>query len=219
MLQLLENIGLIRPMLSPEDRSFFQENGYLILKGFYSEAQIAKLNDQIAGIWAESRSKPSRIVVDIFTETPNQRRVKLNDAPIEAKGRPHKINDLFLEYPQVRDFVLSKRLGKILTDLLGHVPVICNTLNFEYGSQQDYHTDSLYMTPLKDLNLIATWTALEDCRPEAGPLMYYPGSHKIPPFLFSHGRMAAVHEEMGAYRDYMEREVHERGLDVAVGDE
>jgi ectoine hydroxylase-related dioxygenase (phytanoyl-CoA dioxygenase family) len=28
--------------------------------------------------------------------------------------------------------------------------------------------------------LIATWTALEDCTEDNGPLFYYPGSHRLP---------------------------------------
>ena len=103
-------------------------------------------------------------------------------------------------------------MAKILGTFLNGRPIICNTLNLEFGSQQEFHTDSLYMTPPRDLNLAAHWIALEDTDPDAGPLRLYPGSHKIRPFLFSSGKMTAIHKEMKYYHDYMRQKVEEMGL-------
>ncbi|MEY3902732.1 MAG: hypothetical protein RL189_2038, partial [Pseudomonadota bacterium] len=214
MRKLIELLRKPKYVLNQAQRVFFEENGYLILEGFYPTSEVDDFLRAIDDLWVQSRKGSTNIVVDIFTETPNQRRVKLSDAPYDARYAPHKLNDLFLEYQNVRDFVLNQAMGAILTELLGKVPLICNTLNFTYGSQQDFHTDSLYMTPLKKLNLIATWAALEDCHPDAGPLVYYPGSHKIKPYLFSNGKMGAIHEEMSAYRKYMDEQVASLNLKV-----
>jgi ectoine hydroxylase-related dioxygenase (phytanoyl-CoA dioxygenase family) len=35
------------------------------------------------------------------------------------------------------------------------------------------------------MELAASWTALEDVRPDSGELQYYEGSHRLPEFLFS----------------------------------
>jgi ectoine hydroxylase-related dioxygenase (phytanoyl-CoA dioxygenase family) len=64
--------------------------------------------------------------------------------------------------------------------------------------------------------MVASWIALEDVAEEAGPLSYYPGSHKIPPYRFSDGGIKAIDEEMAACREYVEREIRERGLTPAV---
>lgn len=53
---------------------------------------------------------------------------------------------------------------------------------------------------------------LEDVHPDAGPLTYYPGSHKIPPYRFSHGGIHAVSGEMPACRAYVERQIQQAGL-------
>ena len=65
--------------------------------------------------------------------------------------------------------------------------MIMTTLNFEYGSEQMHHIDTLYMPPPIPNKLIVTWIALEDCRPDAGPLIYYPGSHRFPPIDLAQG--------------------------------
>ena len=210
---LVSNWVNIDSALSKEQVLFWQENGFLILPSFFCTSEIQSVNNIIDRIWADSNVQDSKIVADIFIQTNHERRVRLHDAPTDARNFPHKINDIFLEYQDVRDVILSERLGRILTQLMGQVPIICNTLNLKFGSQQDFHTDSLYMTPLSGLNLIATWIALEDCHQDAGPLVYYPGSHKIRPFLSSNGRMTAIGNEMVHYNEYMLNEIRRMGLE------
>jgi len=197
--------------LSPNQMDDWRQNGYLILPGFFSFVEIESVNSEVDCFWQSSRHNLSELTVDIFLDERGQR-VKLHDAPIEARSRPYKLNDIFLSSSVVRDLILENRLRKILNVLLGGEPLVCNTLNLEFGSQQDFHTDSLYMTPPKDLNLIATWIALEDCFSEAGPLQYYPGSHKIPPYVFSSGQITSIDSEMDEYRNYMNAEIKRRAL-------
>jgi ectoine hydroxylase-related dioxygenase (phytanoyl-CoA dioxygenase family) len=60
--------------------------------------------------------------------------------------------------------------------------------------------------------LVVTSVCLEDVHPDAGPLTYYPGSHEIPPYRFSNGRIAAVPQEMDAATEYALTQVAERSL-------
>lgn len=203
---------LFDPPMTPVQRQFWDDNGFLILPGQFSGAHIQGVLDEVEAFWSRSRREKMKTVIDIYIGTPNERRVRLHDAPDDAKLKPHKLNDLFLESEAVRQTVLEPKLTRILGALLNGKPLCCNSLNFIYGSGQTYHTDSLYMTPPKKLYLAATWIALEDCHPDAGPLRYYPASHKIPPFRFSNGSMHFVDAEMPKYHDYMQREVAARGL-------
>jgi ectoine hydroxylase len=57
------------------------------------------------------------------------------------------------------------------------------TINFLTGSGQRAHSDSVHMTTYPLGYLIAAWIALEDIHPDSGPLVYYPGSHKLPYLL------------------------------------
>jgi phytanoyl-CoA hydroxylase len=205
-----------KPVLTSEQSKFWSENGYLVLPAFFSSGAMDELNALIESLWDTRKTQKTPLVIDAFIGSAREQRMELNHAPDDARTRPYKLNDLYLEFPFVREMVLEKRLAAILEELLGAPPLIVNSLNFEFGSQQNYHTDSLYMTPWKDLNLAATWIALEDCHPDAGPLRYFPGSHKIPPYLFSQGKMTAIDQEMPKYVAYMNAEIKGRGLSEEV---
>ena len=200
------------PFLSDEQRAHWEKNGYLVLPGHFSKAQVDAVNSVVDDRWSRSRNHKSDTVADIFVDTPRYKRVKMHDAPADARSLPYKMNDLFLESDAVRKLALEERLSRALFEILTGHPLLCNSLNLEFGSQQEFHTDSLYMTPPVGLNLAASWVALEDTHPDAGPLRYYPGSHLIAPYRFSTGRMTAVDAEMDAYRVYMRKQVAELGL-------
>jgi ectoine hydroxylase-related dioxygenase (phytanoyl-CoA dioxygenase family) len=199
-------------VLSAEQRAFWDANGFLVLPGHFTRAQIDAVNGHIGQLWTESRDKRRETVVDIFIGTPREKRTHLSDAPLDARLTPHKLNDLYLESDVIRQIVLEERLASVLEEVLEGPPLVCNSLNLEFGSQQRDHTDSLYMTAPVGLYLAASWIALEDGSPDSGPLRYYAGSHKIPPFLFTTGAITAVDAEMPRYYEYMQRELERRGI-------
>jgi len=188
-------------------RAHWDANGFAVLPGFYSGDELDRAERRVRRAWEEGES---RIVVDDMV---TGRRSRLVDVDADAR-RNHrfKTNDLYLEHEEVRDLALNARITPILRALLGHVPVLCNSLSFQQGSTQADHVDALYMTPRSQHHLIAIWVALEDCHPDAGPLRYYPGSHLIPPYTFSNGSNHVVEDEMPEWQAYMDREVAARGL-------
>jgi phytanoyl-CoA hydroxylase len=201
-------------VLSAEQRAFWEANGFVVLPGHFSREQIDAVNGHIDQLWQQSRNKRRETVVDIFIGTPREKRTRMSDAPLEARLTPHKLNDLYLESDVIRRIVLEERLASVLEEVLEGPPLVCNSLNLEFGSQQRDHTDSLYMTAPVGLYLAASWIALEDGSPDSGPLRYYAGSHKIPPFLFSTGGITAVDAEMPRYYEYMLRELERRGIEA-----
>lgn len=187
---------------------FWAENGFLVFPGFFDHDEVAAVQAAYDNTWA--RPQPWVVVDDLVTN----RRTRITDLAEEQRGRRHfKVNDLYLSEPDLRLVALSYRVGAILEELLGDEPVICNTLNFDKGSQQADHLDTLYMTPESHCALVATWMALEDARPESGPLRYYPGSNHIAPFRFSTGSMHVHGPEMPAWSDYMASAVERMGLE------
>lgn len=198
--------------LTSQQQEQWNENGFVLLEGFYSAERIAETNALIDRLWRERKSLDNRYVIDIFVETEREQRVYFADAPSGARFAPYKLNDLFLSCPLIRDMIVGDRLAPILNELLGGAPLVCNTLNFEYGSQQDYHFDTFYMPSPTPNKMVASWLALEDATTDNGPLSYYPGSHKIPPYLFSNGRTIVMQDEMPAFREYIFQQIDERGL-------
>ncbi len=185
----------------------WERDGYLVLPGFYDDAEIDAAREVVQEAW---RTRAPRIVVDDLI---TNQRLRLSDVPAEhAREHRFKVNDLYMELDAVRRLALNPRLTPILAALLGEAPVICNSLNFEQGSGQPDHVDALYMAPITPGKLVAIWVALEDCHPEAGPLRYYPGSHRIDQYRFSNGDTRAIQDEMPAWTAYMYEQSGLRGL-------
>jgi ectoine hydroxylase-related dioxygenase (phytanoyl-CoA dioxygenase family) len=192
--------------LTSEQKQFWDDNGYLVLPGLFSLAEVQAVNELIEGL-REDPKKLGNATVDVLKGEFSGKRFRGPDTPKESFQVPIKINDLFLQEPKVRDLALGKRLTEILSDLLDGPPMICNSLNFIWGSQQPDHIDSWYMPPPVQNKLAVSSICLEDVRPEAGPLLYYPGSHKIPPYRFSHGGIHAIQEEMPACYAYLQEQL------------
>lgn len=198
--------------LSPQQQQAWEDNGYLLLKNFYSKAEIDQINGLVKTLWRDRKKLDANYVIDIFVETDQEKRVYFNDAPKEARDKPYKLNDLFLTQELIRDTVAGERIAPILRELLGGLPMVCNSLNFEFGSQQNYHFDTFYMPSPTPNKMVASWLALEDATPNNGPLTYYPGSHKIPPYHFSHGKTAVIGDELPEFDKYIYGEIEKRGL-------
>jgi phytanoyl-CoA hydroxylase len=203
-------------VLSLQQRDDWEAHGFIVLKSFLSAELIEPMNRLVDRLWNDRRRKENPLVIDIFDGMPQSRRIFFKDAPDEAKRCPYKLNDLYLEYPQVRELVLDVKLMRVLHDVLEGVPMVCNTINFEFGPQQGDHFDTFYMPPRKVNRMVAAWIALEDVGQDAGPLRYYPGSHTIPPFLFSHGKTDAIPSEMPNFRKYISRELEQRGIEPVM---
>jgi len=55
---------------------------------------------------------------------------------------------------------------------------------FKYSSQQAIHQDFPWVTSQIPSHLAAAWIPFEDVDANSGPLVYYPGSHRMPKFDF-----------------------------------
>jgi hypothetical protein len=91
---------------------------------------------------------------------------------------PHKKIGAFcriLKHPELLRYIrlLMEREPKPLQTIAAHK-----------GSQQGLHSDSIHMTTYPLGYLTAAWIAFEDIDPDCGPLVYYPGSHRLP-YVFS----------------------------------
>ena len=198
--------------LNQDQKHRWEEDGFLILRDFYSKKTIDDINALVESLWENRKSLGAQYVIDVFLDSEQQQRLYLSDAPTSARDKPYKLNDLFLSEAQIRELVVGEKLAPILKELLQGFPMVCNTLNFEFGSEQDFHFDTFYMPSPTPNKMVASWIALEQATPENGPLNYYPGSHKIPPYLFSNGSTIAIDKEMPAFHDYIYAELDKRNL-------
>ena len=101
----------------------------------------------------------------------------LSDSQVRDSG--FKLNNLHTLSPA------TERIGLVpdVADFLRHVfrdpPATLQTLTFVRGSEQPIHIDYPYVREQQHIaHLAASWIPLEDIHPDAGPLSYFPGSHK-----------------------------------------
>lgn len=121
------------------------------------------------------------VVIDL--ETPEFGRIADEIAvalePEHGASR-NRVQDAWAFVPAVRRLATEPKVLATLTTLYRRRPVPFQTINFKHGSQQDTHSDVVHFNSLPPRYMAGVWIALEDVRPESGPLHYYPGSHRLP---------------------------------------
>lgn len=193
--------------LTAAQRASWQDYGYIVVEGFFDEREVQTVERALNRTWLD---RPREVTIDDLVTGQRLRASSLTD---EQLDHTFKINDLYLSDRGVRAVSSSERVVGLLGELLGDTPVICNSLNLQCGSQQPDHLDTLFMTPLTDGQLVATWMALEDVTADAGPLRYWPGSQRIEPFRFSTGLLHVVEKEMPDWSHYMAEATERAGLE------
>jgi ectoine hydroxylase len=128
-------------------------NGFMILHHFLSAAEVDAVNAEVERLRTEQK-------VDFnFT------------------GR--KIMDAWQHSATINQIFRHSKLLQLLQFVLQKEIIPFQTINFERGSEQKPHSDSIHMTTEPLGYLIASWMALEDIDEGSGLLQYYPGSHRL----------------------------------------
>jgi phytanoyl-CoA hydroxylase len=212
---MVEPIGQSFPRpsnsLTDDQHASFEDNGYLILKGFYSNDELADFLEDTSELIEQRQQVAGKITIDIL-EGDEAGRYLLSQVSDQALTHPYKINDLYLDLPACHALNFNPRMMPILGRLLHKEPMVINSLTFKKGSQQTHYFDTYYMPPPVENQMVVTSICLEDQHPDAGPLSYYPGSHKIPAYHFSHAGIHAVADEMPAATAFIEQSIKDRGL-------
>ena len=89
--------------------------------------------------------------------------------------------------------------------LLGHPPIPFQSIGAESGSEQLEHSDAIHMTTYPLGYMVAAWIACEDIHADSGPLMYYPGSHKLPYYLSHEVGIDVAEFQQRSYACYAEK--------------
>ena len=109
-----------------------------------------------------------------------QRRLKaeLNDWEAGRTGAP-RVQDGWREQAAVRSLALQPAVLDLLRHVYGREPFAFQTLNFAVGSEQPYHSDAVHFHSQPQGFMCGVWIPLDDVEPDSGPLIYFPGSHRL----------------------------------------
>lgn len=113
-----------------------------------------------------------------------------------------RIQDAWEFDENVKAIACNSYILDLLSKLYGRAAFPFQTLNFPVGTQQHYHTDCVHFASIPERFMCGVWVAFEDISPDAGPLVYYPGSHKLPVYLNESTGIIPKSFELGAYATY-----------------
>jgi hypothetical protein len=131
--------------------------------------------------------------------------------PLFAQGP--RVQDAWRASPAVRQLALTPRLHALLRAAYGRPSFPFQTLNFQRGSQQELHADTIHFSSRPARFMCGVWIALEDIEPGSGPLTWRPGSHRLPDLTM---RGAGVNHGRPTVADYQRHYVPRLAAEVAA---
>lgn len=181
------------------DRAAFERDGYLVF-----DPQIPEKTIDGAVTDAEHHFRRS-----IFKPRPVQDRY----------------TDEWSKSKNVRKIALAPVPLALLRDIYGREPRPFQTLNFRVGTQQSAHSDAVHFNTEPPGFMCAVWVALEDIDMDNGPLIYYPGSHKLPELRPSDVgiKIEAGQQEVSgedyhdAYEPFVQKQIEREGMQPEYG--
>lgn len=163
-----------------ENLRHFVDRGYMVLS-LDLDAGVSETLDAIVDrLWHERPANVAYAYQSLLT--------RFSDAKPEHRSPSCRIADLHTYAPEVLALFLDRTVFDTIERLFGETAVATQSLYFEWGSQQGLHRDPVYVQMRQPSHLLATWLALEDIGPDCGPLIYVPGSHRLPYYQFEPGR-------------------------------
>jgi len=153
----------------------FIRDGYVVIPNAISH----ELADQLANEMANVHQTPEKFVA-------RGERQNYSYATEEVTHSKFiRLIDYYVNSALARKAIFSPSIARILQLVFQRPVMAFQSLSFKVGSQQAIHQDGAYVVLSEPVQFAASWIALEDVQEGTGELIYYPGSHRYPDFLFS----------------------------------
>lgn len=171
-----------RCTLTDEQKEFYKENGYLIVRGLLNQKECDILNNRFDELISNPSLRPPELVImrDItLPKLKNKRNKILTDTEV-TKIQNVGNDEIYLKHHLKNPKILDYIRGFIGNDIRGlnymHIskPPDTGCLSSRHALHQD-----LWYYPLSNEDkIIAAWTALQYVGRKNGGLSVVPGSHK-----------------------------------------
>ncbi len=186
--------------------TFFIDNGYVIFEKAVAPERI----DAYLRELSDARRAGGPLLASVPVQGPQDKAViPLDEADVSAPLT--KVLDTYVHLPAARELIFSAPIVEFLQAVFEDGVLAFQGLHFERGSTQDIHQDTAYVVCEEPMKLCASWIALEDVVAGSGELIYYPGSHRLPDWLYS-GRYKHYNHERDPHAEHLAhlRSLHER---------
>ena len=164
-------------------------DGYLILDGFFSANQLDLT-------WAAY----DLAIVEGVVQPPPEKRW-------DGDTLPGRVLDPHFKVKEFDQLLYDTRMRTLISILLGAAALPFQTISGHKSSHQLEHSDAIHMTTYPLGYLAATWTAFEDIHPNSGPLVYYPGTHRLPYVLSDTLNIEPTNTGKAPYHEKYEPEI------------
>ena len=158
----------------------FARDGYLVLEKLIPE-------DQIDHAWGA------------YERFYKAHRDEFHQSNLPEDPWPERYLNTHFSVSEIGEFLHHPRLLEISELLFGRPTRPFQTITSHKGTEQGAHSDSIHMTTRPPGYLLAAWIACQDIHSDSGPLVYYPGSHRLPYVL---GRDVEISHEEFAERQH-----------------
>jgi ectoine hydroxylase-related dioxygenase (phytanoyl-CoA dioxygenase family) len=175
--------------VSAHVREKYDRDGYVILDDVVPESVLNGIVDDL-----KDQYTPDVRMVDKVLHTPT------------------RVQDAWHISENVRALARSPKVLALLEDLYGRRPLPFQTLNFQVGTQQATHSDALHFNSKPPGYMCGVWVALEDIDMDNGPLVYYPGAHKLPELTMQEIGAEPKESEYHKYERHIEEVIERDGL-------
>ncbi len=128
-----------------------------------------------------------------------------------------RVQDAWKLVDEVRQLAVHKSVTTALEQLLGRKPLAFQTLNFPRATEQQPHADVLHFNSEPGGYMVGVWVALEDIDEDNGPLIYYPGSHRLPEYSMLDFDLKPGFDDYPEYEQRIQRIIQEQGLSPEYG--
>ncbi|MDB5865373.1 MAG: Phytanoyl-CoA dioxygenase [Betaproteobacteria bacterium] len=177
--------------LSDEDYALLQKwvaDGYCVVSGVVDERKIDEMTRDMDEIWTAREPLAGLRILD--TKLDSQNPLNLSHAEVLAleiskrleirDASRWRVHGFYLHSANARAVFDNPQLNRLASLILGRPAAPRFTINFMYGSEQELHQDTAVFHVAPRNYLVGAWLACEDVSPDAGPLVFYPGSHREP---------------------------------------
>jgi phytanoyl-CoA dioxygenase PhyH len=162
-------------VLSREQHDKYERDGYLVLDSGCAESVVDGAVSDLAPLYGKEGEEEG----------------------VAFQG--HRVRNAWKISTNVKALALAPKILAALEELYGRKPKPFQTLNFQYGTEQATHSDAIHFNSEPRDYMCGVWIALEDMDDSNGPLVYYPGSQKLPMVTMQD---VGVPPEREYYNDY-----------------
>jgi phytanoyl-CoA hydroxylase len=183
----------------------WRNDGYIIWRKAVAPAVVAKIGADLDAAIDQHR----HVLYQHFSQVTSLRDVKRPIGWDDARVLEFHANS-----EAAQEALLGKRVVDFLRIVLEGDPVLMQSLLFVKGSRQRAHMDFPYVHTPKPGFLAASWVALEDVKEDAGPLFFFPGSHRlVAKYDFGAKNVMAFNDgaHIRHFEEYVDAEAKARG--------